>query len=526
MSDLLRAMLPEIVLCAVACVLLLMGVSMKASTRRAAPVLAIAALIFAGASQFSMFAGNAPRLDLRWNTVHIYEFARYIKILSSAIGIMLVMLAWPSNADATGGPAHHFGEEACEFYALMLLSISGIFFVAGANDIMLLFLGIELASIPTYIMVSISRPLAVAQEAGVKYFFLGAMAAALMLFGFSYLYGTTGTTRLDLIAATVHPDTGLSSWQILAVVLLILGFAFKMAVVPLHFYAGDVYQGAATPVTAFLSFVPKISGFVALLKVLFAVTGGTWHIAPEIVKLLWILAALTMTVGNVLGLVQINIKRVFAYSSIAHSGYMLVGVTALLSTTDYEIQMTALQGILFYLTAYGLMNVAVFGVLILLPGRSNQPATSAETFDDLAGLGREHTLLGLAMAVSCFSLIGIPLTIGFFGKFFLILPAWKADLSGLVVILVINAAISAGYYLRIVGSLFLASEKSGPRYGRPPRQDGPIHHPIPVLISVGISMVAVLWLGTVWPATSRLMNRTAEAARIEPPVSTPVAELK
>jgi NADH-quinone oxidoreductase subunit N len=523
MSELLRAMLPEIVLCAVACVLFLMGVSMKASTRRAAPFLAVAALIFAGVSQLAVFAGNAPRLDVRWNTVHIYEFARYIKILSSAIGVLLVLLAWPSDHEATRGPAHHFGQEACEFYALMLLSIAGIFFVAGANDIMLLFLGIELASIPTYIMVSISRPLAVAQEAGVKYFFLGAMAAALMLFGFSYLYGTTGTTRLDLIAATVHPDAGLTSWQILAVILLILGFAFKMAVVPLHFYAGDVYQGAATPVTAFLSFVPKISGFVALLKVLFAVTGGTWHIAPEIVKLLWILAALTMTVGNVLVLVQINIKRVFAYSSIAHSGYMLVGVTALLSTTDYEIQMSALQGILFYLTAYGLMNVAVFGVLILLPGRSNQPATSAETFDDLAGLGREHTLLGLAMAVSCFSLIGIPLTIGFFGKFFLILPAWKANLTGLVVILVINAAISAGYYLRIVGSLFLAAEKSGPRYGQPLREETQIHHPIPVLISVGISMVAVLWFGTVWPATSRLMNRTAEAAHIEPAVATPVA---
>jgi NADH-quinone oxidoreductase subunit N len=300
-----------------------------------------------------------------------------------------------------------------------------------------------------------------------------------------------------------------------------------MAIVPLHFYAGDVYQGAATPVTAFLSFVPKISGFVALLKVLFAVTGGTWHIAPEIVKLLWILAALTMTVGNVLGLVQINIKRVFAYSSIAHSGYMLVGVTALLTTSDYEIQMTALQGILFYLTAYGIMNVAVFGVLILLPGRSNQPATSAETFDDIAGLGREHTLLGLAMAVSCFSLIGLPLTIGFFGKFFLIFPAWKAGLTGLVVILVINAAISAGYYLRIVGALFLAPEKPGPRYGQTARdEDAPIHHPVPVLISIGLSMVAILWLVIVWPATSRLMSRTAEAARIEPPVTTPLVELK
>ena len=157
-----------------------------------------------------MFAGNAPRIDLRWNTVHVFEFARYVKLLSAAIGVLLVLLAWPSNADATGGPAHHFGQEAGEFFGLMLLSIAGIFLVAGANDIMLLFLGIELASIPTYIMVSISRPLPVAQEAGVKYFFLGAMAAAVMLFGFSYLYGTTGTDSAStLIAATVHPDTGL-----------------------------------------------------------------------------------------------------------------------------------------------------------------------------------------------------------------------------------------------------------------------------------------------------------------------------
>jgi NADH-quinone oxidoreductase subunit N len=526
MSELLRAMLPEIVLCAAACVLILMGVSRKAGMRRLAPVLAVAALIFAGISQLSMFAGNAPRIDERWNSVHVFEFARYIKILASAIGVLLVLLAWPGNREATGGPAHDFGQEAGEFFGLMLLSIAGIFLVAGANDIMLLFLGIELASIPTYIMVSISRPLAVAQEAGVKYFFLGAMAAALLLFGLSYLYGTTGTTRLDLIAGSIHVETGLSSWQILAVILIIVGLAFKMAAVPMHFYAGDVYQGAATPVTAFLSFVPKTAGFVALLKILFAVTGGTWQIAPEIVKLLWILAALTMTVGNVLGLVQINVKRVLAYSSIAHSGYMLVGITALLSTHSYDVQITAIQGVLFYLTAYGLMNVAAFGVLILLPGRSNQAATSAETFDDLAGLGREHTLLGLAMAVSCFSLIGLPLTVGFFGKFFLILPAWKANLTGLVVILVINAAISAGYYLRIVASMFLASEKPGPRRGQRDLSERPVHHPIPVLISVGLSMVAVLWLGIVLPATTRLVNRTAEAAHIEPPVTSSLASIQ
>jgi NADH-quinone oxidoreductase subunit N len=231
-----------------------------------------------------------------------------------------------------------------------------------------------------------------------------------------------------------------------------------------------------------------------------------------------------MSVGNVLGLVQVNIKRVFAYSSIAHSGYMLVGVTALVSTADYEIQSSALQGILFYLTAYGLMNIAIFGVLILLPSRLNQPAMSAETFDDIAGSGREHTLLGLAMAVSCFSLIGLPLTIGFFGKFFLILPAWKANLTWLVVILVINAAVSAGYYLRIVSAIFLGSETPGPRFRQQPAPTKPIHHPIPVLVAVGISMTAVLWLGTVWPATSRLVTRTATAAHIEPAIAPSVAQ--
>jgi NADH-quinone oxidoreductase subunit N len=523
MNDLLTAMFPEIILCAAACVLMLMGVSMKGSVRRAAPVVAIIALVIAGFSQLAVVAGNAGHFDSQWNAVRVFEFARYIKLLSSGIGVLLVLLAWPSDREGVRGPAHDVGTEAAEFFSLMLLSIAGIYLVAGANDIMLLFLGIELASIPTYIMVSISRPLAVAQEAGVKYFFLGAMAAALLLFGLSYLYGTTGTTRLDVIAQHAQPITGLSSWQLLAVIMIICGLAFKMAVVPLHFYAGDVYQGAATPVTAFLSFVPKISGFVALLKILFAVTGGTWHINHEIVTLLWVLSALTMTIGNVLGLVQINLKRLFAYSSIAHSGYMLVGVTALLSTNDYDVQMTALQGILFYLTAYGLMNVAAFGVLILLPSRSGEVATTAETFDDLAGLGRMHTLLGLAMAVSCFSLIGIPLTIGFLGKAFLILPAWRADLTWLVVILVVNAAISAGYYLRIVGSLFLATESPASRFVPQARQDAPVHHPLPVLASVGISMVAVLWFGTIWPSTSRLLTRTAEAAHIEPAVTSSVA---
>ena len=239
------------------------------------------------------------------------------------MAILFVFLAWPTNENFTGNAALDVGYEVGEFFALMLLAVAGIFLVASANDIILLFLGIELASIPTYIMVSISRPLPVAQEAGVKYFFLGAMAAAVMLFGFSYLYGTTGSTSLSEIGKNFHPGLGEgeSAWQLLAFIMLMMGFSFKLAAVPLHSYAGDVYEGAATPVTAFLAFVPKTSGMVALIKILLLVVGSSYTTPDLLIKLLWVVAVLTMTFGNVLGLLQANIKRVFAYSSVAQRIY-------------------------------------------------------------------------------------------------------------------------------------------------------------------------------------------------------------
>src|SRR5688572_31995573 len=485
--NLTRAMLPELLLTAVACVLFLLGVSSKAGARRLAPVLAIVALIVVFAMQITADDLTATLAD-QYQTFRVYSFTNYIKMLAAGVGVLLVLLAWPTNREATGNSALDFGADAGEFFGLMLLSIAGVMLVAGANDMILLFLGLELASIPTYILVSISRPLPVAQEAGVKYFFLGAMSAAIMLFGFSYLYGTTGTTSLNEIAVRFNQagnagggtnaddiaPIALTPWQTLAVVMLVAGFAFKIAAVPLHFYAGDVYQGAATPITALLSFVPKTSGFVALIKLLHVVSGGMWGAPAFLADLLWILALLTMTVGNVLGLLQFNVKRVFAYSSIAHSGYMLVGLAVWAAGADASdaTRTAALDGVLFYPAAYGIMNAAAFGVLMLLPARPAPfgphrplPATSAETFEDLAGTGRRHVGLGLAMAVSCFSLIGLPLTVGFWGKLMLIRPALQSGrpmMTWLVVITMINAAISAAYYLRIVGTMFLRPEPVDP----------------------------------------------------------------
>src|SRR5262245_49586835 len=226
---------PELILCITACVLFMLGVLRAAVFRSLAPMIALLALllVFFGQIRGSTDVVQADAM----NVLRVYQFADYIKLLASGVGALLVLLAWPNDREATGNSALQFGSEAGEFFALMLLSIAGVFLVAGANDMILLFLGIELASIPTYIMVSVSRPIPEAQEAGVKYFFLGAMAAALMLFGFSYLYGTTGTTSLSemtrLFAGNVGdgmtPMVHLTSWQKLAVVMVIAGFAFKLA---------------------------------------------------------------------------------------------------------------------------------------------------------------------------------------------------------------------------------------------------------------------------------------------------------
>ncbi len=519
-------MWPEFVLGIVGAFLILLGTSSKRASRRLAPIVALVTLIAIFIIEWSL----NPTTSLysgAGDTVRLFNFTWYIKLLTAGVGVLLVLVAWPSNDDATGNAALNFGRDAGEFYGLMLLSIAGVFIIAGANDIMLLFLGIELSSIPTYIMVAISRPLPVAQEAGVKYFFLGALAAALMLLGFTYLYGTTGLTSLSGISEAFRHSIqgaagGLDVWQMLAVVVLIAGFAFKMAAVPLHFYAGDVYQGAATPVTAFLAFVPKISGFVALMKILFVFGGGAYFLPHTLAKLLWIIAVFTMCVGNVVALWQTNVKRMLAYSSIAHSGYMLVGITAMVMTQSNQVQDMAMRGVLFYLAAYGIMNTGAFAVLTLLPSRRGGPATSAETLDDLAGQGRHHLALGLAMIIVCFSLTGLPFTIGFFGKVYLIKPALaaahadpsvKTFMTWLVVLLVLNAAVSAGYYLRIIAAMFLRPEPAHLR--DVPFAPGERPRSAPIAACVLLSAAGTLWFGIVLPATNGLTNRAQSAAHMD-----------
>jgi NADH-quinone oxidoreductase subunit N len=278
------------------------------------------------------------------------------------------------------------------------------------------------------------------------------MAAAVFLYGFALLYGATGSTQLRDIHAT-FAHSGVSDLALLGLVLAIVGVCFKIAAVPMHAYTADVYQGAATPVTAFLAFVPKAAGFVTLIILLMLVG---WPLSDidnghALMWLLWSLAVITMFFGNTAALLQTNVKRVLAYSSIAHSGYMLVGLTVGVGSTGDPIIRNGLAALLFYLVAYGVMNVGAFAVIGVLKRRGED----AETFEDLHGLSRRNPAMAAVLALCVLSLAGVPPLVGFWGKFFLVGAAITGGFPWLAVIVVINSAIAAAYYLRIIRAAYL-----------------------------------------------------------------------
>lgn len=503
MTDLLPYILPEILLLLSAAVLFVLGTSTKPASRRLAAMIALLSLVA------SALAGGLSGLEgsVVKDSLSVSSFSMYVKTIACGIGALFVLLAWPTSPSGDGNRSIHFSTETGEYFALLLLAITGVCVTASANSLPTLFLGIELASIPTYIMVTMSRPQGAAQEAGVKYFFLGAASAAIMLLGMSYLFGFTGQMGLPEISIAInqHLVGGqvMPAMLLLALVLMVVSFLFKLAAFPMHFYAGDVYQGAATPVTAAISFIPKVTGTVALMKLLFVAGGGMWTFDPHFTQFLWIIAILTMTVGNIVGLLQYNVKRVLAYSSIAHSGYILVGLATVTIASSPSLRTEALGAVAFYLLVYGVMNTAAFGVLMMLPSRSNAPATSAETYDDLAGQGRKHPMLGLAMAIACFSLIGMPMTAGFFGKLFLIKPAIQSGQSNLIwlaIFVMLNATISAAYYLKIVATMWSKTA--------PDDHELPSERPWPIVTAVAVSVVVVLVIGVLFPLAGGIYRQT------------------
>ena len=433
--DLLLSLLPELVLTGWALVLLLFVAWRHQTVRdlRIAGWLTLAALLSTALATWWLWwnragvQGLAAMIaadDFRWVADWVFLGAAALTVLISFSYLEREQLLAP------------------EYYVLLIFATLGMMVMAAGADLMVIFLGLELMSVAVYVLAGFDRRRARSAEAALKYFLLGAFASGFLLYGIALIYGATGTTNIGLIGAQVGFMTQPSVMLLVGLALLIVGFGFKVAAVPFHMWAPDVYDGAPTPVTAFMATGVKAAAFAALFRVMMQGFGGVaaWH------DMLWWLAIVTMIGGNLFALGQRSLKRMLAYSSVAHAGYLLVAVTA--GTT------TATSAFLVYVVAYTLMSLGAFAVLAA-KGRGGE---SDVTIDDLAGLAGRRPWLAFALAICMLSLLGFPGTAGFIGKWYILIAATSAGQNALAAVLVLTSVVSAGYYLPVIMAMYMKPE--------------------------------------------------------------------
>ena len=403
-------------------------------------------------------AGALAQQPLSPTTSHsgplvIDAFAQSMRWLGLGVGLVFLLIS-ARSADPRLAP---------EFAGSLVLIVAGLCLLASAADLVLIFLALELVSIPTYVVLYLGRADRQAQEAATKYFFLSILSSAVLLYGFSFLYGATGSTSLRAIAVALpEPPAPLAPLAPLALVLVFAGLGFRLTAVPFHFYAPDVYQGTSHPNAGLLAVVPKIAGLVALVRLAFGAMSSS-----ELERVGWqlslVLAVLTMTVGNLLALAQQNVRRLLAYSSIAHAGYMLIGLAVGFAAGGGQTGHgpDGVAATLFYLVVYALATAGIFAALAFVSG-----GRRVDTLDDLAGLAQRRPTVAAALAVCLFSLAGLPPLAGFWGKFTLLIGAIglysPGDAAGtpgpwflaLAIVGAVNAAIAATYYLRMIGTMY------------------------------------------------------------------------
>jgi NADH-quinone oxidoreductase subunit N len=332
-----------------------------------------------------------------------------------------------------------------EYYILLLFSISGMMLMATAADLIVVFLALELLSIPLYVLAGFARPKADSEEAALKYFLLGAFSGGFVVYGIALVFGATGTTALPGIVAAISAGTADLSLMVIGSAMILVGFGFKVAVVPFQMWTPDVYQGAPTPVTAFMAVGAKAAGFAALLRVFitaFPVLG------VDLTPVLWALAALTMFIGNFIAIAQSNIKRMLAYSSIAHAGYIFM---ALVPFGNAAVSADSVAAALFYLLSYAVTNFGAWSVVIALEKKEGKGLN----LTDFAGLGKKYPIMAAAMMVFMLSFTGVPPTLGFVGKFFLFRTVLEGGYVGLAIVGVLTSLVSAYYYLRILVIMYM-----------------------------------------------------------------------
>ena len=460
----LKSILPELVVVITALVVLLFDLALAKDKKTPVAVLSLLGLAISFIFSIFMWRGDVSAYAFN-QLIVIDRFTLFFNSLFIVATFITLLIS-----------INYLREEGInygEYYALVLLATVGMMLMAKANDLIIVFLGLETLSISIYVLVGFLRTNVKSNESSLKYFLLGAFSSAFLLYGIALVYGATGTTKLPDIARYIENTPHLLSNPLLlaAVGLLIVGFGFKVALVPFHMWTPDVYEGAPTSITAFMSVGVKAAAFSAFLRIFlssFSTLRADWTM------ILWILAVLTMTLGNVVAIIQENIKRMLAYSSIAHAGYILVAMTAGgdLATTS----------IIYYLMAYTLMNLGAFAVVILYGKKGEENIL----ISDYAGAGFKYPFLSAAMAIFMFSLAGIPPMAGFVGKFYIFSAAVKQGFIWLTIIAVLNSLVAVYYYLRVTVVVYMRE---------PVKEVGHLSFSIPMVIALLITAFFTLHMG-------------------------------
>ncbi len=457
---------PEIFVAVTAMLLLIFGVFQGNQSARLISWLTVGVMFIAAVLVLSSHSGRT----VAFNDLFVVDaFANFAKVLLLLGAALTLILAMPFNARE--------GIPQFEFPVLVLFAVLGMMMMVSANDLISLYLGIELQSLSLYVLAAIRRDALRSAEAGLKYFVLGALSSGILLYGMSLVYGFAGSTGFDNLAAVfaAGDHDGAPIGVIVGLVFIIAGLAFKVSAVPFHMWTPDVYEGAPTPITAFFAVAPKIAAMALFVRVMLEPFGDLFEQWQQVI---WFISLASMTLGAFAAINQTNIKRLMAYSSIGHMGFVLVGLAA-----GNE---TGAQGVLLYLTVYLFMNVGTFACILAM----RRQGRMVEDIDQLAGLSRTSPKMALALAIFMFSMAGIPPLAGFFGKYYVFLAAIQAELYTLAVVGLLASVVSAFYYLRIVKLMYFDEPLDA--------FDQPVGKEISTIV-IGTSAVTALFILVLWP---------------------------
>ena len=440
--DNLVTLLPELILAALVLIIITVDLFLSRRNKWLLTPLTVAGLVVAGFACIVVWGTN--------ETVYagfyvVDDLSVFFKGATIVIGIFSALFA-PSYLLARRIPLG-------EFNTILVSALIGMCVLASSSDLITLFLGLELMVLPAYLLAGLHKTDRYSNEGGLKYFLLGSFASAIVLFGIAWLYGLTGTTSVAGIAEALRGQMG--GALLVAIGFLTVGATFKIAAVPFHYWTPDAYQGAPTPITGFLSVGPKLGAFALLIRVF---AEALEPVRADWLGIFLVLTVLTMTLGNVVALTQTNVKRMLAYSSIAHTGYIMAGLAAFANATDPQIRAQGIESVLFYIFGYAVMNIAAFAVV----GMLQRDTTRFGGLNSFAGLAGRAPGRAAAMAVLMLSLTGIPPTVGFFAKLFVLLAAVEAGLEWLAVVIVLNAAMAAFYYLRVIVYMYMRDAEANP----------------------------------------------------------------